>query len=313
MKHFCLVLLILASWCSAFSQTQILVKRNNGTTDSLFFSDVKTVIVNLGSSSTPTDLINVAGGTFQMGSNDANDLASPPHSVTLTAFYIDKTEITYEKWTDVRNWGLTHGYTDLLAGRNGFTGTTNHPVSEVSWYDILKWCNARAEKDGLTPVYYTSNILSTVYRTGQLDLASDAVKWTANGYRLPTEAEWEFAARGGTKSQGYTYSGSNTIDTVAWHRGNSSGNTHPVGMKLANELGLSDMNGNVQEWCWDWYGAYGASSQTDSTGPSSGSSRVLRGGSFDTVDYGVRVAYRGSHDGPSIRANFNGFRCVRDQ
>ncbi|TSA16360.1 hypothetical protein D4R75_13585, partial [bacterium] len=258
-------------------------------------------------------LVQVTGGTFQMGSNDAKDYgASPPHSVTLGAFYINKTEITYEKWTDVRNWGLTHGYMDLVAGRNGYSGTTNHPVTEVNWYDILKWCNARSEKDGLTPVYYTSSTLTTVYRTGELDLASDAVKWTANGYRLPTEAEWEFAARGGTKSQGCKYSGSNAIDGVAWWYGNSGNNTHPVSTKGANELGLYDMSGNVWEWCWDLYGTYSASSQTDPKGPTSGAYGVLRGGALDLDDYGCSVAYRSSgFNYPNYRFYSIGFRCVQ--
>jgi formylglycine-generating enzyme required for sulfatase activity len=183
-------------------------------------------------------------------------------------------------------------------------------VTEVSWYDILKWCNARSEKDGLTAVYFTGNTLDTVYRAGQLDLAANAVRWTASGYRLPTEAEWEFAARGGTKSQGYTYSGSNTIDAVAWYYSNSGFNTHPVGTKGANELGLYDMNGNVTEWCWDWYSNYDASSQTDPKGPISGQQRVLRGGLFLTLVSDCRVTGRDAN-APSGRSNYYGFRCVQ--
>jgi formylglycine-generating enzyme required for sulfatase activity len=163
----------------------------------------------------------------------------------------------------------------------------------------------------LAPVYHTSNTLTTVYRTGQLDLSADAVKWTANGYRLPTEAEWEFAARGGTKSQGYSYSGRNIIDTVAWYSGNSGRITHPVSKKGANELGLSDMSGNIWEWCWDVYGSYSASAQTDPKGPTSGSYRVLRGGSFNLNDYDCRVANR-SMSIFFARGDFIGFRCVRD-
>jgi formylglycine-generating enzyme required for sulfatase activity len=262
-------------------------------------------------------MIQVTGGTFQMGSNDANDYdASPPHSVTVGSFYIDKYEITYEKWTEVYNWALTHGYTDLTAGQNGYSPNgTNNPVTMVNWYDILKWCNARSEKDGFAPVYYTSNTLITVYRNDQLDLAAGAVNWTANGYRLPTEAEWEFAARGGTQTRGYVYSGSNTIGDVAWYSPGSENTTHPVGQKIANELGIYDMSGNAWEWCWDWYGGYSSVAQTDPKGSTSGIQRVLRGGSFvngiGLVDY-CRVASRNQYD-PSSRYGYTvGFRCSQD-
>lgn len=262
----------------------------------------------------PSRMVQVEGGTFQMGdsiSGWAYEL--PIHAVTIGTFYIDTTEITFEKWTDVRNWALTHGYTDVPAGRNGFNGTSNHPVTEVNWYDILKWCNARSEKDGLMPVYYTRSALDTVYRAGQLNLAADAAKWTANGYRLPTEAEWEFAARGGTSTKGYAYSGSNNIDSVAWYYTNSVSNTNPVGTKRPNELGLYDMSGNVWEWCWDWFGAYSALAQTDPKGSSSGYYRVLRGGSFMFFDYKCRVDTR-NYDffSPNHRDYNYGFRCVRD-
>lgn len=259
------------------------------------------------------DLVQVTGGTFTMGSNNANDNgASPPHSVTLGSFSIDKYEIAYENWTDVRNWGLTHGYTDLPTGQNGYhPNGTNNPSTMVNWYDILKWCNARSEKDGLLPLYYTDNTQVTVYRTGQLGLAPDAVKWTANGYRLPTEAEWEFAARGGISSQGYTYSGSNIVDNVAWYSSNSGNATHTVGTKSANELGIYDMSGNVWEWCWDWYGSYSSTAQTDPKGVTSGSYRVLRGGSLDGNSTFVGVAVRNG-DVPNLRGDNIGFRCVRD-
>jgi formylglycine-generating enzyme required for sulfatase activity len=269
------------------------------------------------------DMVGVSGGTFQMGSN-IDDGAGPPHSVTVGSFSIDKFEITYDKWTEVRNWALTHGYaaTDIAAGSNGTKPVgPDNPVTVVNWYDVVKWCNARSEEDGLTPVYYSSNTLSTVYRTGQLDLAADAVKWTANGYRLPTEAEWEFAARGGNLTHGYTYSGGDTLEDVAWCDYNSGNTTHQVGTKNPNELGIYDMSGNVAEWCWDWYGPYSGDAQMDPKGATSGANRILRGGSFyyyfTYVTRTFRVANRetGSSFGwpPDRRYNTFGFRCVNLQ
>jgi sulfatase modifying factor 1 len=320
MKRIWVVLFVIGLSMSAFSQAKMFINKNNGTTDSLLLSDFKSISYKSGSS-TPaarTDLVQVDGGTFQMGSNEPTDNAFPPHSVTLSAYYIDKTEITYEQWAYVRSWGLTHGYTDLQAGKNGSTGTgTNHPATYVSWYDVVKWCNARSEMNGLTPVYYTrsTNTINEVYRTGELALDyKNAVEWNTNGYRLPTEAEWEFAARGGTKSLGYIYSGSHTVGLVAWYPFNASFITHPVSTKGANELGLYDMSGNVWEWCWDWHDNYSALAQTDPKGPASAQTyRVLRGGSFSDgygVDGGSRVGYRNSME-PNFQMERNGFRCVR--
>lgn len=130
---------------------------------------------------------------------------------------------------------------------------------------------------------------------------------TGKTFRLPTEAEWEFAAKGGTKSKGYTYSGSNTLGDVAWYTNNSSSKTHEVATKPANELGIYDMSGNVWEWCQDWYGSYSSSAQTNPTGPASGSDRVYRGGSWDTGSRGCRSAQRNFsypvtlHDGLGLR------------
>jgi formylglycine-generating enzyme required for sulfatase activity len=263
-------------------------------------------------------MIHVTGGTFTIGSTNVLDnAATPPHSVTLGSFYIDTYEVTYEKWTEVRNWGLTHGYIDLYVGQNGSdisgvpSNDTNNPVTYMNWYDIVKWCNARSEKEGFNSVYYTDNTLATVYRTGQLDLASDAVKWTANGYRLPTEAEWEFAACGGNLTHGYSYSGSNTIGDVAWYGNNSGNTTHTIGTKQSNELGIYDMSGNAIEWCWDWFALYSGNAQTDPKGATSGIYRVLRGGYFDTWDRNCRVASRSNGYDSNVRRYCSGFRCVQ--
>jgi formylglycine-generating enzyme required for sulfatase activity len=295
MKRTCIVILILVVSLPTFSQRQMVIHKNTGTkdyyplsvVDSLTFMDAL--------------MVPVAGGTFTAGST----------LTTISSFYIDKYEVTYELWTAVKTWGATHGYTDLPTGINGYDPVgTNNPVTEVNWYDVIKWCNARSEKDGLTPVYYTSNTLATVYRTSTLDLLPDCVKWTANGYRLPTEAEWEFAARGGNSTHGYTYSGSSTVGNVAWYY---CDNTNTVGQKSANELGIYDMSGNVWEWCWDWYGsAYPSGGTTDPKGPSTTLSyRLLRGGSWFGLEGQCRVDYRFDAY-PTLRPNYNGFRCVQD-
>ena len=258
------------------------------------------------------EMIFVQGGTFSMGGNTNGD-EQPIHSVTLSNFSISKYEITYKQWSEVKDWGINNGYTDLPSGRKGYTGDSTHPVTEVNWYDIMKWCNALSEKNGRTPVYYTNSSFTTVYKTGNVDLQNTYVNLAANGYRLPTEAEWEYAARGGIHSgDNYTYSGSNDVNAVAWYSSNSSNNTHVGGTKAANQLGIYDMSGNVWEWCWDWYGStyYSSSPSGTPQGPTSGTYRVLRGGSFVNVDNYSRVAVR-NYNYPDVRINSFGFRFSR--
>ena len=194
------------------------------------------------------EMVEVRGGTFRMGAtseqgSDARGDEKPVHSVTLSGYYIGKTEVTQALWKAVMGINPSRFKGDYL------------PVENVSWDDCQEF------------------IRKLNSMTGQ-------------NFRLPTEAEWEFACRGGNNSRGYKYSGSNNLGSVAWYDGNSGNKTHPVGTKAPNELGIYDMSGNVWEWCADWYGDYSSGAQTDPTGPQSGSFRVGRGGSWD---FNVRI------------------------
>ena len=215
------------------------------------------------------NMVWVEGGTFRMGATseqdgDAYDNEKPAHSVTLSSYYIGKTEVTQALWKAV-----------MGSNPSNFRGD-NLPVECVSWND----CQAFIRK---------LNAL-----TGQ-------------NFRLPTEAEWEFACRGGNNSRGYKYSGSNYIDNVAWYGDNSGDKTHPVATKLPNELGIYDMSGNVWEWCSDWYGKYSSGAQANPKGPYDGSFRVVRGGSWDDNAKGCRSSNR-TCNSPGYRSNYLGLR-----
>jgi len=228
---------------------------------------------------TPAQLVYVAAGT----------LSSSGQSVA--AFYIAKTETTWGQWQSVLTYAAANGY-DI--GSVGAGNGTDYPVTNVSWFHVVKWCNARSEQEGLTPVYRVNNL---VYKTGDSAPTVDA---TANGYRLPTEAQWEFAARGGVSTQNFEYSGSNDVNAVAWYDINSGSATHAVGTKQTNELGVSDMSGNVFEWCESWRPG------------SEGYGRVSRGGSWFYGANSCRVADRsGSNENPSNSGSSVGFRVVR--
>ncbi len=273
----------------------------------------------------------IAGGTFQMGDSfgegDADEL--PLHDEYVSAFYMDTHEVTSQQWHTVRTWALAHGY---AFDNPGSGKAANHPAQQVSWYDCVKWCNARSQMQGLTPCYYTDATQGTVYKSGQVDVANNAVKWDANGYRLPTEAEWEKAARGGAAGMRFPWSDTNSI---ARSRANYYGNTNiaydvgpngyhptfatggdpytsPVGYFAANGYGLYDMAGNVWELCWDWYSSsyYSSSPGSDPRGSSSGTYRVLRGGDWYSVANYCRVADRTYNTPDGANSNI-GFRCVR--
>lgn len=277
-------------------------------------------------------MIFIPAGPFSMGDSRDNSSGGevPIHSVSVSAFLMDQFEVTGELWGSVTSFAITRGY---AFDSSGSSKAQNHPVQQISWFDAVKWCNARSEKEGLVPCYYTDASHATVYRTSQSDLTNACVKWTANGYRLPTEAEWEKAARGGLSLMrfpwadtishtnanyysdvGYLFDVSATRGLHPAYQANGSPNTSPVGSFGANGFGLHDMSGNVREWVWDrldfeWYLRPGAT--IDNTqGPEVGVNRVFRGGSFGDSAAGVRVAQRAA-DGPTTRRDSIGFRCVK--
>jgi sulfatase modifying factor 1 len=247
---------------------------------------------------TGVEMVVVEPGSFEMGSMDGRSNEQPVHTVSITRpFAVSKYVVTFEQY-------------DLFCDEvgkprrdDGGTGRGAQPAN-VTWYDAAEYCNWLSEKEGLTPCFALA-VLAT-----ECDFAAD-------GYRLATEAEWEYAARGGSFSQGYLYSGDNDPGQVAWFEDNSGGTTHPVGQKAPNELGLYDMSGNMWEWCWDWYGRdyYAVSPAQDPQGAARGrdymgQQRVRRGGSFQASASEIRVAQRG-FDEPGYEDGGLAIRLVR--
>ncbi|MDR0323461.1 MAG: SUMF1/EgtB/PvdO family nonheme iron enzyme, partial [Treponema sp.] len=230
--------------------------------------------------SLPSNMLRVEGGTFQMGSarGGGND-ERPVRDVTVTSFLMSKYQVTQKEWLEVMERTIEQqriaAGSDLLYGRGD-----NYPVYYVSWLEAVEYCNRLSIKEGLTPVYSVAG-------------SNVTCDWTADGYRLPTEAEWEYAAKGGNKDTLlFEYSGSNNAEAVAWYASNSGGGVKPVGTKAPNSLGFYDMSGNVFEWCWDWYGPYPGGAQLDPTGAPSGSHRVIRGGAWYDFSSFLRSASR---------------------
>ena len=269
-------------------------------------------------------LVEIPAGPFTMGRTSGDtDSNAPPVNVTVSQFYMGKNEVTKAEWDVVRTWAISNGYTDLGAGAGK---ASNHPVQTVSWWDVIKWCNAKSQKEGLTPCYTVSG---SVMKTGTI---APEMNWTANGYRLPTEAEWEKAARGGVSGKRFPW-GTDTIShsqanylsstSYSYDASGSVNNNHPtykfgntpytspVGSFAANGYGLHDMAGNVSEWCWDWYGSSSyVNGATDPRGAASGTGRVVRGGSWGYDAYYCRAAFRVGN-APSGAYNYDGFRVAR--
>ena len=228
---------------------------------------------------TPPELkmVYVRGGEFTMG----NEFHGA-HTVKLDDFYLANIQVTQSLYKQImqRNPSKMRG--------------ENKPIESITWHDAIIFCNALSLAEKKTPCYRAGSIIDL----GSITLDNFAwsnfsCDWKANGYRLPTEAEWEYAARGGRKSKGYKYSGSDDLNEVGWYWGNYDITPHDVATRKPNELGIYDMSGNVYEWCQDWFGDYSPHSQTNPQGPFEGSSHVCRGGCMCLPGYCCRISYRG--------------------
>jgi formylglycine-generating enzyme required for sulfatase activity len=273
----------------------------------------------------PAGMALIPAGAFTMGDTLDGESDAIPTNVTVSAFYMDINLVSYSQWQTIYNQATNNGYGFVHVGAGK---AANHPVQTADWFDCVKWCNARSQQAGLKPVYYTDPALTLVYTNGEVP---PYVNWQASGYRLPTEAEWEKAARGGLTDLRFPWG--NTISEsqanydscttcVTYDSGPSGYNsnydfgaypyTSPVGSFAANGYGLFDMAGNVMEWCWDWYGQpYAGGTDPHGPGSSSSGTRVLRGGCWGYGSGGVRCACRAGIIPPTMADIIFGFRCVR--
>ena len=255
----------------------------------------------LGTQGSSNDFVLIKGGTFTMGSpatEPESGTDEAQHRVTVSDFYIAKSSVTQRE------------YTQLMGSNPSEFNGDNLPVENVTWFDAVRFCNARSAREGLTPAY---------------TINGETVTWNrgANGYRLPTEAEWEYACRAGTTTpfnigDNITDREANCYNNYGYNNNSSGrvtggyrGRTTPVNSYPANNWGLFDMHGNVADWCWDWYGEYGTAAQTNPTGPATGTLRVNRGGGWNDFPKHIRSAYRAAT--PPDNGSFNlGFRLARN-
>jgi formylglycine-generating enzyme required for sulfatase activity len=275
---------------------------------------------------TSDGMVFIPAGSFTMGDTLDGEDDAIPTNIYVSAFYMDTNLVSFNQWETVYAYATNQGYSFDNAGAGK---VANYPVETVDWYDCVKWCNARSQLAGLVPVYYTDAGMTQVYTNGDTDMVYP--NCAANGYRLPTEAECEKAARGGLSGQRFPWG--NTIsesqanyyidtndypyDLGSYNGYNTNFNTtgfpytSPVGYFAPNGYGLYDMAGNVLEWCWDWYGTpLGQPTTINPTGPTSGSNRACRGGDWGIHAIGMRCAAR-NHALPYGTDNVFGFRCVR--
>jgi formylglycine-generating enzyme required for sulfatase activity len=268
------------------------------------------------------EMVLVKGGTFTMGCtpeqvDNCTAIEKPTHNVTVSSFSIGKYEITQEQWKAVMTGVAGTTATDagqIYSWKTGNCGAVlcddQRPAENMDWFEMVTFCNELSRKAGLQEVY-------TITGAG----TSKTVSWDVDkkGYRLPTEAEWEYAARGckgdGSSSnatcENFLYSGSNDANEVGWYTDNSSVTTHPVGQKKPNGLGIYDMSGNVWERVYDWYVGYNSTAENNPTGASSGSIRMVRGAScFEPAVWLRTTARQSTWPAPSLRKEIIGFRVV---
>ena len=269
----------------------------------------------------PPGMVLIPAGPFTMGDTLDGINNALPLTTTVSAFYMEVNEVTLSQWMSVYHWATNHGYGFLNTGRGR---APNYPVRSIQWYECVKWCNARSQLAGRTPVYYTDPEFTQVYTNGE---APPFANWSATGYRLPTEAEWEKAARGGLSGQRFpwgkvishdlaNYVGNTALSydlgpngyNAAFTNGGGFEITSPVGSFAPNGYGLNDIAGNIAEWCWDWYGLPYAGG-IDPHGPSVGTERIIRGGDWSQPATYSRVADR-LRSQPAYEDNWIGFRCV---
>jgi formylglycine-generating enzyme required for sulfatase activity len=275
------------------------------------------------------EMCRIPAGWFTRGDNGGVQTSAPTHSSWVAGFDMDRFEVTRGDWETVATWAAAHGYD--LPVTLGFDIPANHPALAVNWFNAVKWCNARSEMEGRTPIYHTDSAGLVIYRSGQPQLTSAHVNWTGNGYRLPTEAEWERASRGGIENQPYPWGSADCLLRANhWEYSELIGRapsgtppytqrvgffdgTQPGGAPAAvNAYGLYDMVGSVWEWTWDRMDNYTSESQLAPRGPDAGDARVLRGGCWieplSQATNSQRLAFPPGGDDIN---GANGFRCLR--
>jgi formylglycine-generating enzyme required for sulfatase activity len=277
------------------------------------------------------EMVFIEGGTFTMGSPAAEpdrDDDEIQHGVTVSSFYMGKYEVTQKEWYEVMGTTVRQQRNKANSSWKIYGEGDNYPMYYVSWYELIEYCNKRSEMEGLTPVYTINKNRhdpnNKAPATGKFARQNDSIRWlvtwnrNADGYRLPTEAEWEYACRDG-KTTPFSTGNNITTDQANYNgnypysgnaKGTYRGETRPVGSFAPNAWGIYDLHGNVGEWCWDWHGGYTRGAQTDPMGARSGSSRAIRGGSWSHGARDLRSANRYGYS-PAYRYSHLGFRLAR--